>query len=124
MEKFILDKKNGLWYELQGDYYIPCLTVPTNEEPIGIWGQRHLRYICKHQKVRHLSLLLNGTLNHYLLEIDQRANDMLDSLIKQLASADGITKHLKEQNQMEWVQSMNAIRNTVIEIVNAEVIYI
>lgn len=123
MEKYIYDESNGLWYELHGDYYLPCLLAPANDAPIGIWGQRHLRYIREHQKVRHLSLLLNGTLNRYLAEIDQRATEMLDSLTKQLAANDGITEHLKETNQMEWVRRMNAVRNAAMEVVNTEVIY-
>lgn len=124
MEKFIYDESNGLWYELHGDYYLPCLLPPEDTTAVGIWGQRHLRYIQEYQKARHLSLLLSGTLNHYLAEIDQRAIDMLDRQTKQLAAQDGITEHLKEQDQMEWVRRMNAVRNTVIEIINAEVIYI
>ena len=70
MEKYIYDESNGLWYELQGDYYIPCLTVPEDEQPIGIWGQRHLRYIQKYQNARYTTLLLTGKLNTYLAEID------------------------------------------------------
>ena len=91
---------------------------------VGIWGQRHLRYIQKHQKVRHLSLLLNGTLNQYLAEIDQQATDMLNRLTEQYAAKDGITEHLKEHHPMEWVQRMNAVRNAAQEVVNAEVIYV
>ena len=73
MEKYIYDESNGLWYELQGDYYIPCLTVPANEVPIGIWGQRHLCYIRQYQIVRHTTLLLTGKLNCYLVGLDARA---------------------------------------------------
>lgn len=80
MEIFVYDESNGLWYELQGDYYIPCLTIPENEQPIGIWGQRHLRYIREHKKVFYTSLLLGGTLNSYLAEIDVRASNILFSL--------------------------------------------
>ena len=123
MEKYIYDESNGLWYELHGDYYLPCLLAPEDDAPVGIWGQRHLRYIREHRAVRHLSLLLNGTLNRYLAEIDQRATEMLDSLTKQLAANNGITEHLKETNQMEWVRRMNAVRNAATKIVNAEVIY-
>ena len=124
MEKFIYDENNGLWYELQGDYYIPCLTLPDNEQPIGIWGQRHLRYIREHRKALYTSLLLGGTLNSYLADIDARASEMLNRLIRELAEKECITEQLKAQNQMEWVQRMNNIRNAAQEIVNAEVIYV
>lgn len=123
MEKFTYDKSNGLWYELQGDYYIPCLTVPQDDNPIGIWEQRHLRYIREYQKVRYTSLLLGGTLNSYLADIDARASEMLDRLIRELAEKEAITEQLKTQNQMEWVQRMNNIRNAAEEVVNAEVIF-
>lgn len=124
MEKYIYDESNGLWYELQGDYYIPCLTVPDNEQPIGIWGQRHLRYIQDHRKAFYTSLLLGGTLNSYLADIDARASEMLDRLTRELAEKESITAQLKAQNQMEWVQRMSNIRNAAQEIVYAEVIYV
>lgn len=124
MEKFIYDENNGLWYELHGDYYLPCLLAPEDTATIGIWGQRHLRYIQNHKKVRHLSLLLNGTLNRYLAEIDRLATDMLNRLTEQYAAQEGITEHLKEQHPTEWVQRMNAVRNAAQEVVNTEVIYI
>ena len=124
MEKYIFDEKNGLWYELNGDYYLPCLTVPEDEQPIGAWGQRHLRYISRYQKVRHTTLLLTGKLNSYLVEIDARAVQMLDSLVTQMAAKEGITERLKATDQMTWVQRMNNIRNAAEEIVNAEVIFV
>lgn len=124
MEKYIYDESNGLWYELQGDYYIPCLIVPDNEQPIGIWGQRHLRYIREHKKAFYTSLLLGGTLNSYLADIDAKVSEMLNRLIRELAEKECITEQLKAQNQMEWVQRMNNIRNAAQEIVNAEVIYV
>ena len=124
MEKFIYDESNGLWYELQGDYYIPCLIVPENDQSIGIWGQRHLRYIRKHKKVFYTSHLLSGSLNGYLAEVDKRAADMLDRLVQDMAANEGITETLKAQNPMEWVQQMNAVRNAAQEIVDAEVIYV
>lgn len=124
MEKYIFDEKNGLWYELNGDYYLPCLTVPEDEQPIGIWGQRHLRYISQYQRVRHTTLLLTGKLNSYLAEVDARAMHLLDSLTKQMAAKDGVTERLKATDQMAWVQRMNNIRNAAEEIVNAEVIFV
>ena len=124
MEKYIYNEQNGLWYELQGDYYIPCLVLDEeNTQPIGMWGRKHLRYIKEHRPVLHTTLLLSGKLNSHLVEIDNRAAEMFDLLVKQLAEKEGITEQLKAQNQMAWVQRMNNIRNRAEEIVNAEIIY-
>ncbi len=124
MEKVIYDEKNGLWYELQGDYYIPCLKLPEEEQqPIGVWGQRHLRYIKQNRKVLHFNLLTNGKLNGYLTEIDKQAEEMFSRLVKQMAEREGVTEKLKADNQMEWVARMNNIRSRAIEIVNREWIY-
>ena len=124
MEKAIYDEKNGLWYELQGDYYIPCLKLPEEEQrSIGIWGQRHLRYIKQNRKVLYLNLLTSGKLNGYLADLDEQAEEMFDNLIMQYKKAEGITEKLKADNQMEWVGLMNNIRQTATEIVNAELIY-
>lgn len=125
MEKVIYDEKNGLWYELQGDYYIPCLKLPEKEQqPIGIWGQRHLRYINQNRKVLYLNLLTSGKLNSYLAEIDQQAEDMFFRLVKQMAEREGVSETLKAENQMEWVQRINSIRNRAIEIVNTGIIFV
>ena len=125
MEKVIYDEKNGLWYELQGDYYIPCKKLPEKEQqPIGIWGQRHLRYIKQNRKVLYLNLLTSGKLNSYLVEIDQQAEDMFFRLVKQMAEREGVSETLKAENQMEWVQRINSIRNRAIEIVNTGIIYV
>ena len=124
MEKVIYDEKNGLWYELQGDYYIPCLKLQEEEQqPIGIWGQRHLRYIKQNRKVLYLNLMTSDKLNGYLADIDKQAEDMLSRLVKQMAEREGVTEKLKADNQMEWVARMNNIRNRATEIVNAELIY-
>lgn len=124
MEKYIFDQNNGLWYELQGDYYIPCLVLDeANTQPIGMWGRKRLRYIKQHRPVLHTTLLLSGKLNSHLAEIDHRANEMLDHLVKQMAQREGITEALKAQDQMAWVGAMNSIRNRAEEIVNAEVIF-
>ena len=124
MEKVIYDEKNGLWYELQGDYYIPCLKLPEEEQqPIGVWGQRHLRYIRQHKKVFYINLLTSGKLNGYLAEIDKQAEDIFFRLIKQMAEREGVTEQLKVDNQMEWVARMNNIRSRVTEIVNTDIIY-
>lgn len=123
MEKYIFDKSNGLWYELQGDYYIPCLTVPAEEKPIGIWGQRHLRYIKKERKALYTELLTSGKLNTYLADINEQATEQMLLLTKQMAEHEGVTEQLKAQDQMRWVQRMNNIRNRVMEIINHELIY-
>ena len=124
MEKVIFDEKNGLWYELQGDYYIPYLKLPEEEQqPIGVWGQRHLRYIKQHRKVLYLNLLTSGKLNEYLADIDKQAEDMLTRLVKQMAEREGATEALKAENQMEWVGRMNNIRSRATEIVNNDLIY-
>ena len=124
MEKVIQDEKNGLWYELQGDYYIPCLKLPEEEQqPIGVWGQRHLRYIKQYRKVLYLNLLTSGKLNGYLSDFNKQAEEMFFRLVKQLAECEGVTEILKADNQMEWVGQMNNIRQRVTEIVNTELIY-
>ena len=125
MEKYILDKSNGLWYELQGDYYIPCLTVPVEEDkPIGIWGQRHLRYIKQERKALYIELLTSGKLNAYLANINEQATEQILLLTKQMAECEGVTEQFKEQNQMLWVQRMNNIRDMATEIVNHDLIYV
>ena len=124
MEKYIYDEKNGLWYELQGDYYIPCLKFPEEEQqPIGIWGQRHLRYIKQNRKVLYLNLLTSGRLNGYLAELDKQAEAMFSRLVMQMAKREGVTEQQKVKNQMEWVAQMNNIRNRATEIVNTDLIF-
>lgn len=124
MDKYIYDDKNGLWYELQGDYYIPCLILPAEkEQPIGLWGQRHLRYLKEHRRLTYTNLLTSGRLNEYLAEIDKQAKDMFLRLIKQMSEREGVTEQLKTENQMEWVGRMNNIRSRAVDIVNAELIY-
>ena len=124
MEKHIYDNTNGLWYELQGDYYIPCLVLDEEDtQPIGMWGRKQLRYIKEHRPVLHTTLLLSGKLNSHLTEINNRATEMFDRLVKQQAEKEGVTEQLKAQNQMAWVGAMNNIRHAVEEIVLSELIY-
>ena len=124
MEKYIFDEGNGLWYELQGDYYIPCLTVlDQDESPIGIWGQRHLRYIRKHKVSLYAELLTTGKLNDYLADLNEQAEELFSRLVKQLAEKESVTEALKAENQMLWVQKMNSIRNTAMEVVSNDLIY-
>ena len=124
MENKIYDEKNGLWYEKQGDYFIPCLSLPEEEDkPVGIWGQRHLRYIKQHKRVFYTTLLTSCKLNSYLADVDEQAENLFCRLVKELAEKENVTEELKATDQMAWVQRMNNIRNRATEIVNAEVIY-
>ena len=124
MDKYILDESNGLWYELQGDYYIPCLTLPAEEErPIGIWGQRHKRYLKEYKNVTYTTLLISGKLNSYLVDINEQAQERLETLIEQMKQAQGVTEQLKAENAFEWIGRMNNIRACAVEIVNTEIIY-
>ena len=124
MDKYIYDESNGLWYELQGDYYIPCLTLPTEKEhkPIGLWGQRHKRYLQEHKKAFYTTLLTSGKLNSYLADINRQAEEMFSRLVKQMAEYEGVTEQLKADNQMAWVGRMNDIRSRATEIVNNDLI--
>ena len=124
MDKYIYDEKNGLWYELQGDYYLPCLKLPKEESRhIGIWGQRHLRYLKQHRKVLYSELLISGKLNDYLADLNEQAEEMFSRLVKQLAEKEGLTEALKAENQMLWVQRMNNIRSAAMESVANDLIY-
>ena len=125
MEKYIFDEKNGLWYELQGDYYLPCLKLPEEEEQtIGIWAQRHRRYLKNHHKAVYADLLISGRLNGYLADIDRQAEELFLRLVNQMADAEGITEKLKACDQMKWVGQMNNIQSRATEIVNSELILI
>ena len=124
MDKYIYDDKNGLWYELQGDYYIPCLILPTEkEQPIGLWGQRHLRYLKEYRRSTYTTLLTSGRLHTYLADIDKQAQERMERLTEQMKGAQGITKQLKAENALEWTQRMNNIRACAKEIVEKEIIY-
>ena len=124
MEKHIYNEQTGISYTLCGDYYLPHLALPDEEEqPIGLWGQRHLRYIKQYRKVLYVNLLTSGKLNGYLADLDKQAEDMFSQLVKQMAEREDVTEQLKADNQMEWVARMNNIRNRVTEIVNIDLIY-
>lgn len=124
MEKYKFDESNGLWYELQGDYYLPCLKLPEEEQVhIGIWGQRHRRYLKEDHRVRYTNLLTGGKLNGYLADIDRQAEELFERLVKQMAACEGVTEQLKSTDQMAWVRKMNNIRNRVTEIVNTKIIF-
>ena len=125
MDKYIYDENNGLWYELQGDYYIPCLTLPAEKghKPIGLWGQRHKHYLQKHKRAVYTTLLTSGKLNSYLADIDERATNMMFRLIEQIADKEDVTEQLKAENPMLWVGKMNEIQARAREIINREIIY-
>ncbi len=125
MQKYIVDEKTGISYSLVGDYYLPWGDLPDDEpeqRPIGIWGQRHLRYIKQHRKVLYTELLTSGKLNDYLADLNEEAEEMFSRLVKQMAEKEGVTEMLKASEQMEWVQKMNSIRNRTAEIVNKNII--
>ena len=126
MEKYITDERTGLKYELVGDCYLIAgdYEPEQEQEPIGIWGQRHLRYLKEHRRVRYANLLTSGKMNAYLADIDRQAEELFLRLVKQVADAEGITETLKTSDQMEWVGRMNSIRDRVTEIVNNELILI
>lgn len=120
-----LFEQMGGTYTLQGDYYLPNLTLPVEEnKPIGIWRQRHSRYIRQHKKVLYTNLLTSGKLNGYLADIDRQAAELFFWVVKQMAVREGVTEQLKADNQMEWVGAMNSIRDRATEIVNTELIFV
>ncbi len=124
MDKYIYDESNGLWYELQGDYYLPCPTLPPEEEkPIGIWGQRHLQCLKEYRKATYISLLTSGRLNAYLTDIDSQAQKYQLLLTKQMADQENVTEQLKADNAMLWMQKMNEIQSRVRKIIYNEIIY-
>ena len=124
MEKRIYNEKNGIRYNLQGNYYLPDLKLPDEENKhIGLWGQRHARYLKRNHKVLYMNLLTSGKLNSYLADIDEQAEDLFFRLVKQMAKREGVTEQLKADNQMKWVARINNIRSRATDIVNNEIIY-
>ena len=123
MAKSLFEQLGGT-YRKESDYLIPCLTVPAEEEqPIGVWGQRHLDYLKQYRKVTYTNLLTSGRLNTYLADIDRQAQERFERLIESMKQAQGITERLKEENALEWVQHLNNIRACARETVNKEIIY-
>ena len=123
MTKTIFEEMGGTYTQV-GDYLLPDLKLPEeDQQPIGVWGQRHWRYLKEHRRATYATLLTSGKLNGYLADIDRQAEELFSRLVKQMAEAEGITEHLKADNQMEWVRRMNNIRNRPMEIVNSELIY-
>ncbi|MBC5666163.1 TnpV protein [Dorea sp. AF24-7LB] len=123
MEEFITDERTGLRYELVGDYYLIAGEDEPEGRPIGIWGQRHLRYIRKHKTSLYAEVLTTGKLNDYLADLNEQAEAMLSRLVKQLSEKEGVMEALKAENQMLWVQRMNNIRSAAMEIVANDLIY-
>ena len=123
MEKYITDERTGLKYELVGDYYFIAGDDEPQERYIGIWGQRHLRYLKQHRKTVYTELLMNGKLNDYLAELNDHAEEMFSRLVKELAEKEGVTERLKADNQMEWVQQMGSIKQRATEITNFDIVW-
>lgn len=121
MEKYIYDESTGLWYELHRNYYLPCVTVP-ERKPVGIWGRRYRKYLKEHRNITYTAMLLAGTLDNHVAEIDRQAEEMLDQLIKQMAEQEGVTEQLKAQDPMEWARQMNSIYYRAVEVVNDDLI--
>ena len=124
MKKTIFEEMGGT-YIRHGDYLIPCLALPEEEEQrfIGVWGQRHKRYLKEHKKVVYITLLTSGRLNSYLADIEEQAQERFERIVDQMKQAQGIMEQLKAENQMEWVVRMNNIQTCAREVVNAELIY-
>lgn len=123
MTKTIFEEMGGTYTQV-GDYLLPDLKLPEEEQqPIGVWGQRHWRYLKEHRRATYATLLTSGKLNSYLADIDRQAEEMFSRLVKQMAEAEGVTEKLKAADPMEWVRRMNNIRNRAMEIVNSELIY-
>ena len=124
MEKYIYDNSNGLWYELHGEYYLPCLAIPEEEvHTISIWGRKHQQYLREHRPIIYSDLVLSGRLYSYLADIDTQARNRLALMTKQMAEKEGINDCLKVQDQLAWVRAMNSIHNRAEEIVLKELIY-
>ena len=121
-EKYAFDEINGLWYELHGDYYLPCVTAP-ERKPVGIFGNRYRKHLKQHKNPVYTATLLAGALEDHVAEIDREAEELLDRLIKQMAEQEVIIEQVKARNSMEWVRRMNNIRNLAVEVVNNDLIY-
>ena len=117
-------RENGIDYVLVGDYYIPMLTLPEENRPIGRWGQMHQKYLKENRPGYYSSLLLTGKLWTYLADLDEQAQERLDRIVEQMQAAEGVTEELKAAGQLEWVRRCNSIRSRAEEIVRAELIYV
>lgn len=124
MKHHYIDERTDIRYTLQGDYYLPDLVLPVEEtKSIGVWGQRHKRYLKEHKRVTYANLLTSGELNSYLADIDEQAQERFEVLIEQMKQAQGITEQLKAENVWEWVRRLNNIQACAMEIVNKEIVF-
>lgn len=124
MAKTIFEQMGGT-YTMQGDYCLPDLTLPAEEErPIGVWGQRRLRYLKQHHKILYYNLLTSGNLRSHLADVEEEAQSLFLRLVKEYAKREDVNEQLKAENPMEWVQKMNNIRSWVTDVVNAEVVFV
>ena len=124
MKKHIYDENNGLWYERIGDYYIPVLTLSSEEQrPIGKWGRMHRDYLKEYRPILFNDLILSGQLWTYLADLNEQAQERLSVIVEQMKEAEGVTEDLKAADQMAWVGAMNSIRNRAEEIILRELIY-
>lgn len=124
MKHHYIDERTGIRYTLQGDYYLPDLVLPVEEtKSIGVWGQRHKRYLKEHKRATYANLLTSGKLNSYLADIDEQAQERFEVLIEQMKQAQGITEQLKAENVWEWVRRLNNIQACAMEIVNKEIVF-
>ena len=124
MKKHVFDESNGLWYELNGDYYIPVLTLSSEEQrPIGKWGRMHRDYLKEYRPIRYNDLILSGQLWIYLVVLNEQAQNRLEVIIDQMKASEGVTEELKAADQMAWVRAMNSIHNRAEEIVLKEIVY-
>ncbi len=120
-----LFEQQDVQYEMQGDYKLPCVTLPNDSDyEIGVWGERHRRYLKEHHKVRYYNLTTTGTLDNYLADIEIQAEKLFEQTVKSLAEKENVTENLKATLPMDWVRKMNNIRNRATEIVNTEVIFV
>ena len=118
MKKHIYDESNGLWYELIGDYYIPVLTLPSEEQrSIGKWGRMHRDYLKEQRPILFNNLILSGQLWSYLADLNEQAQERLSLIVEQMKASEGVTEKLKATDQMAWVAAMNSIRNRAEEII-------
>lgn len=122
MEKYLFDEKNNLWYELVGNYYLPCVTAPVSNE-LGAWGKLRLRHLQEHQNGIYTGMLLSGKLDNHLAEVNLKAEEMFERLVEEMSEGEGVTEELKAVDQLTWVQQMNSIRARAAEIVREELIY-
>lgn len=123
MAKTIFEQMDGI-YTIQGDYYLPDLTLPAEEErPFGVWAQRRLRYLKQHHKILYYNLLTSGKLRSHLADVEEEAQSLFLRLVKEYAEREGVTEQLKTENPMEWVGRMNNIRERINEVVNKEMIF-